>query len=294
MTVLKTILEARKTMTHNESCEYAGTMRKGECPGCSGVGVDLSMGAKDSMSEAVDKIDTADFKLNKAGKKTKAHKIVFRTGEDETQIKDEPTKVHEETKMDTQLEEMTDAQMAERERLVKGMKKSYKGFVDKYGKERAKSVMYATATKKAMEEEVNDIDEAAKVASFTGSHQGSTTIKHIKNPTVQQRMAAHDIKPGVAGYRDRIDLLKDAERAGKMKKEEIIEILSEESADDIKAKASAQAELNKELEKMIDLDSSEYFILITLAIPILFFGFYPDPLINTIEVSVKNLIETFK
>ncbi len=51
--------------------------------------------------------------------------------------------------------------------------------------------------------------------------------------------------------------------------------------------------VNKELEKMIDLDKSEYFILIALTIPILFFGFYPDPLINTIEVSVKNLIETY-
>ncbi len=51
--------------------------------------------------------------------------------------------------------------------------------------------------------------------------------------------------------------------------------------------------VNKELEKMSDLDRSEYFILITLAIPILFFGFYPDPLINTIEISVKDLIETY-
>jgi hypothetical protein len=30
-------------------------------------------------------------------------------------------------------------------------------------------------------------------------------------------MAAHDIKPGIAGYRDRIDLLKDLERTGKLK-----------------------------------------------------------------------------
>jgi hypothetical protein len=51
------------------------------------------------------------------------------------------------------------------------------------------------------------------------SHQYDTTMKHAKNPTVQQRMAAHDIKPGVAGYRDRIDLLKDLERTGKLKKE---------------------------------------------------------------------------
>ena len=51
--------------------------------------------------------------------------------------------------------------------------------------------------------------------------------------------------------------------------------------------------VNKELEKMVDLNSSEYFILITLAVPTLFFGFYPDPLISTIEVSVNNLIETY-
>ena len=51
--------------------------------------------------------------------------------------------------------------------------------------------------------------------------------------------------------------------------------------------------INKDLEKMIDLDRSEYFILISLAIPILFFGFYPDPLINTIEVSVSDLIQNY-
>ena len=50
---------------------------------------------------------------------------------------------------------------------------------------------------------------------------------------------------------------------------------------------------NSDLAKMNDLNSSEYFILISLAIPILFFGFYPDPIINIIEVSVKNLIETY-
>jgi NADH-quinone oxidoreductase subunit M len=51
--------------------------------------------------------------------------------------------------------------------------------------------------------------------------------------------------------------------------------------------------VNKKLEKMIDLDRSEYFILLTLAIPTLFFGFYPDLLINTIELSVKDLIEIY-
>ena len=42
------------------------------------------------------------------------------------------------------------------------------------------------------------------------SHQAKTTMKHIPNPTPAQKQAAKDIKPGVAGYRDRIDMLKDA------------------------------------------------------------------------------------
>ena len=53
------------------------------------------------------------------------------------------------------------------------------------------------------------------------SRQYDTTMKHANNPTVQQRMAAHDIKPGVAGYRDRIAMLKDLERTGKLKKENL-------------------------------------------------------------------------
>ena len=48
--------------------------------------------------------------------------------------------------------------------------------------------------------------------------------------------------------------------------------------------------LNEDLKKILDLNRSEYFILSCLAAPILFFGFYPDPLINTIEVSVTDLI----
>ena len=40
------------------------------------------------------------------------------------------------------------------------------------------------------------------------------------------------------------------------------------------------------------LNKSEIVILVCLAIPTLFFGFYPEPLINTIEVSISDLIES--
>jgi NADH-quinone oxidoreductase subunit M len=51
--------------------------------------------------------------------------------------------------------------------------------------------------------------------------------------------------------------------------------------------------INEDLKKILDLNRSEYFILSCLAVPILFFGFYPDPLINTIEVSVNDLINMY-
>ena len=51
--------------------------------------------------------------------------------------------------------------------------------------------------------------------------------------------------------------------------------------------------VNLELKEMVDLNKSELFILTSLAIPTLFFGFYPDPLINTIEVSIEDLISVY-
>jgi len=51
--------------------------------------------------------------------------------------------------------------------------------------------------------------------------------------------------------------------------------------------------INKDLVKMLDLNKSEIFILTCLAIPTLFFGFYPEPLLNTIDASISNLIDTY-
>ena len=51
--------------------------------------------------------------------------------------------------------------------------------------------------------------------------------------------------------------------------------------------------VNEDLKKMFDLNRSEYLILSCLAVPTLFFGFYPDPLINTIEISIGDLIKVY-
>jgi len=61
---------------------------------------------------------------------------------------------------------MTSAQKTKREKIVKSMKKGLKGMKERYGK-RAKEVMYATATKQAMKEEVKFDDLVNQLLSET-------------------------------------------------------------------------------------------------------------------------------
>jgi hypothetical protein len=64
----------------------------------------------------------------------------------------------------------------------------------------------------------NDKDDAHSTAKHMvkeESHQSKTTMKHIPNASPALKKAAKDIKPGVAGYKDRVDMLK----AGGVKEE---------------------------------------------------------------------------
>ena len=49
--------------------------------------------------------------------------------------------------------------------------------------------------------------------------------------------------------------------------------------------------INEDVKKMVDLKRFEIVTLWLLVLPIVFFGFYPEPLINSIEVSVANMID---
>jgi len=76
----------------------------------------------------------------------------------------------------------------------------------------------AEAAKKT-NEELDEADKEYKISTAQMGHAGKTTIKHIKNPDVTQRMAAHDVK----SYADRIALLKDAKRKGNLKEDDMQE-----------------------------------------------------------------------
>jgi hypothetical protein len=81
-----------------------------------------------------------------------------------------------------QEREMTSGETAERERIVKGMKKGFSGFRQRYG-DKAKSVMYATATKNAMKEEALEEGkrpEGDTVPFVQNANTSSSPMKKIK------------------------------------------------------------------------------------------------------------------
>jgi len=146
-------------------------------------------GKKKKMAENDDMEDDDDEEENGKKKKMNGKKDEVDT---EPSIDD---------KKDTaEAKEMTDAQMKRREEIVKGMKDKMPDFKKKYG-DRAKDVMYATATKMAMkegfeltEEDFAELDEATysyKAATFNGNVvKGSGSTKEAARKDAEKKAKA--------------------------------------------------------------------------------------------------------
>ena len=50
---------------------------------------------------------------------------------------------------------------------------------------------------------------------------------------------------------------------------------------------------NNQIKELKDLNKSELGVLVSIGILVIFFGFYPEPLFNTVNVSVDNLINNY-
>lgn len=122
-------------------------------------------------------VDTADVKVTASGRKVRAHRIEVDKDEDDSMKE----------------ASMSDDQMKKREDIVKGMKKNFSDFVSRYGKD-AKSVMYATATKNAMKEEI-DLEEAAKTGNEGRGYHG----QHESDVADKKYSAMHTKVKSVAG-----------------------------------------------------------------------------------------------
>jgi len=88
------------------------------------------------------------------------------------------------------------------------------------GKKVAGAVLAKLRAKSMKEGAMSDLDADRKDKAYQ-SRQAKTTMKHIANPTPGEKKAAKDIKPGIAGYRDRVAMLKSAKARGALKEEDI-------------------------------------------------------------------------
>ena len=115
---------------------------------------------RSTKNEDVERVARADYKISPSGRKS--HKeIVFHTGD-----------AGEEQEKKQVQEEMTDDQMKKREEIVKSMKKNIAGFKSRYGDD-AKQVMYATATKMAMKEDLDESKSLKDIAAAAERRAGS-------------------------------------------------------------------------------------------------------------------------
>jgi len=85
---------------------------------------------------------------------------------------------------------MTDADMKQRENIVKSMKKNFKDFRKRYGAD-AKNVMYATATKMSMKEAVKDEADKGEY-DYEGDMAKSSLRTIIRNAEMMHDMLEED------------------------------------------------------------------------------------------------------
>ena len=187
---------------------------------------------KGTMDYAEKRMAGDDVEKRRAGVKKARAKLLAK----EETMDDIDNEEDEEDEEDSEIEEAKDTKEIDPKT---GKVKSWKHEGDWKKSDKKNPIgkvhqMSDTARRKTADLKEEELDE---IATTGMSHQGKTTLKHIKNPTVTQRMAARDIKPGVAGYRDRIDALRDAKARGNLKEEEVDleEVVDEGLADDMLA-----------------------------------------------------------
>lgn len=159
-----------------------------------------------------DKLTSDDFKKLRAGKKADVK-------EEAEQLKEYESKGGSYTHKGTygyagKGAEHGDTDYAKENELAKAADKPKKPNRGKYGARQ--NFKRSTRVNEGFSSMFDALQEKGlKGLAEAMSHQAKTTMKHIPNPTPAQKQAAKDIKPGVAGYKDRVDMLK----AGGVKEE---------------------------------------------------------------------------
>lgn len=145
------------------------------------IATDFDHRAKSAKKQDMKDVNTNianDFKTKSFKRQDNINKAVDRLTKEETDLEEACG-----YKKPMEEGEMTDTDMKQREKIVKGMKKNYKDFVAKYG-DKAKSVMYATATKMAMKEAKDEEEDEKDEVSTADKKVGKDGRKYSAHKIV--------------------------------------------------------------------------------------------------------------
>jgi hypothetical protein len=104
------------------------------------------------------------------------------------------------SEIDLEERKMTEPEMEKKEDIVKGMKKGLSGFKERYG-DRAKEVMYATATKQAMKEEY-DSEHYKAGHDHASDHAQDSGFKVTARARKKEMLADNPHKKGTPEHSD--------------------------------------------------------------------------------------------
>jgi hypothetical protein len=150
---LQTVEEEASEEEFNAELKKQKDKAEGKAPQAD-VAAAATQGTKDMKEEVEDLEEGIMSTIGKIVKKVTPNvhkKIEDKVKEKQKEIDAKIDKLHESEVEDLEERTLTSAETAEKERIVKGMKKGIEGFKQRYG-ERAKEVMYATATARAKED----------------------------------------------------------------------------------------------------------------------------------------------
>ena len=137
----------------------------------------------------VDEENMSALQMKRAREEQKIARIDMKIARERKKTTQAPEQVQERT--------LSSDEKEEKERIVKGMKKSKSGFEKRYGDD-AKSVMYATATKLAKEERNPEVEtQGKKVAGYEkeGKYKGIVDKFRKENPGSRQPKQQRGSKP---------------------------------------------------------------------------------------------------
>ena len=186
------------------------------------------------FSDGVRKVYTEAMKVKKA----KMHEHAEVTNEELEQIDELSPSTLTSYRHKARNSELRSAETARRDTeisqqttnpTVKAKSAAYAAQAQATAEKRRAGQQKATSRLSNMEEgAMSGLDADRKDRAYQ-TRQAKTTMKHISNPTPGETAAAKDIKPGIAGYRDRIAILKSAQARGGLKAEGMDPVGKEDS-----------------------------------------------------------------